>query len=106
MAGMEVYFFKSFKRIVVASGPLSLIAVEAGWWFAEVGRQPWILRGYMKTAEAATTSGQVDIMLILFAGLYIVLAIGSIVVLVRMFRNNPIELEMEEHKQVEGCAGQ
>ncbi|MFJ8088255.1 cytochrome ubiquinol oxidase subunit I [Lysinibacillus sp. NPDC095746] len=97
---------KSFKRLVVASGPLSLIAVEAGWWFAEVGRQPWILRGYMKTAEAATISGQVDTMLILFAGLYIVLAIGSIVVLNRMFRNNPIELEIEEHKQVEGCAGQ
>ncbi|MGE8036954.1 cytochrome ubiquinol oxidase subunit I [Lysinibacillus sp. KCTC 33748] len=97
---------KSFKRIVVAGGPLSLIAVEAGWWFAEVGRQPWILRGYMKTAEGATTSGQVDTMLILFAGLYIVLAVGSIVVLIRMFRNNPIEREIEEHKQVEGCAGQ
>lgn len=104
--GWKLISSRSFKRIVVASGPLSLIAVEVGWWFAEVGRQPWILRGYMKTAEAATTSGQVDTMLILFAGLYIVLAIGSIVVLIRMFRNNPIEREIEEHKQVEGCAGQ
>lgn len=104
--GWKLISSGSFKRIVVASGPLSLIAVEVGWWFAEVGRQPWILRGYMKTAEAATTSGQVDTMLILFAGLYIVLAIGSIVVLIRMFRNNPIEREIEEHKQVEGCAGQ
>jgi len=104
--GWKFISSKSFKRIVVAGGPLSLIAVEAGWWFAEVGRQPWILRGYMKTAEAATTSGQVDTMLILFAGLYIVLAIGSIVVLIRMFRNNPIEREIEEHKQVEGSAGQ
>ncbi len=97
---------KSFKRIIVAGGPLSLIAVEAGWWFAEVGRQPWILRGYMKTAEGATTSDQVDTMLILFAGLYIVLAIGSIIALIRMFRNNPIEREIEEHQQVEGCEEQ
>jgi len=104
--GWMIVSSKSFKRIVVAGGPLSLIAVEAGWWFAEVGRQPWILRGYMKTAEGATTSGQVDTMLILFAGLYIVLAVGSILVLIRMFRNNPIEREIEEHKQVEGCAGQ
>lgn len=104
--GWKFISSKGFKRLVVAGGPLSLIAVEAGWWFAEVGRQPWILRGYMKTAEGATTSGQVDTMLILFAGLYIVLAVGSIVVLIRMFRNNPIEREIEEHKQVEGCAGQ
>ncbi|MFJ7733368.1 cytochrome ubiquinol oxidase subunit I [Lysinibacillus sp. NPDC097231] len=97
---------KSFKRIIVAGGPLSLIAVEAGWWFAEVGRQPWILRGYMKTADGATTSDQVDTMLILFAGLYIVLAIGSIITLIRMFRNNPIEREIEEHQQVEGCEEQ
>ncbi|WP_285395682.1 cytochrome ubiquinol oxidase subunit I [Lysinibacillus sp. fls2-241-R2A-57] len=104
--GWKFVSSKSFKRIVVAGGPLALIAVEVGWWFAEVGRQPWILRGYMKTAEGATTSGQVDTMLILFAGLYIVLAIGSVVALIRMFRNNPIEREIEEHKQVEGCEGQ
>lgn len=94
---------KLFKRVIVAGGPLALIAIEAGWWLAEVGRQPWILRGYMKTSEGATTSGQVDTMLILFAGLYIVLAIGSIIALIRMFRDNPIERELAEHKLVEGC---
>ena len=26
-------------------GPLAILAIEAGWWLAEVGRQPWILRG-------------------------------------------------------------
>ena len=46
-----------------------MLAIEAGWWLAEVGRQPWILRGYMRVEDAATTSGHVDIMLILFAGL-------------------------------------
>ncbi|MFK4997877.1 cytochrome ubiquinol oxidase subunit I [Bacillus sp. N9] len=44
---------------------LSLIAIEAGWWLAEVGRQPWVLRGIMRTADAATSSNQVDLMLIL-----------------------------------------
>ena len=85
---------KWFRFIVVLGGPLSIIAIEAGWWLAEVGRQPWILRGYMTTAEGATTSEQVDLMLILFSLLYFILAIGSIVTLHRMFKNNPIVKEI------------
>ncbi len=89
---------KWYRWLIVFGGPLSIIAIEAGWWFAEVGRQPWILRGIMRTEEAATTSGQVDLMLLLFAGLYLVLAIGSIVVLTRMFRKNPVEQELSDRK--------
>ncbi|MDQ0218005.1 cytochrome ubiquinol oxidase subunit I [Peribacillus cavernae] len=87
---------KSFLWIVVFGGPLSFLAIEAGWWLAEVGRQPWILRGIMRTSEAATTSGQVDTMLLLFAGLYLILGIGSMVVLTRMFRKNTVEQELAD----------
>ncbi|TGU69171.1 cytochrome ubiquinol oxidase subunit I, partial [Mesorhizobium sp. M00.F.Ca.ET.186.01.1.1] len=41
--------------LIVLGGPLSMLAIEFGWVFAEVGRQPWILRGYMTVSEAATT---------------------------------------------------
>jgi cytochrome d ubiquinol oxidase subunit I len=85
-----------FRWLIVLGGPLSMLAIELGWWFAEVGRQPWILRGIMRTEEAATQSGQVDTMLLLFAGLYLVLAIGSTVVLTRMFRKNPVEQELAD----------
>jgi cytochrome bd ubiquinol oxidase subunit I len=85
---------KLYRWLMVLGGPLSVIAIEAGWWFAEVGRQPWILRGIMRTSEAATTSGHVDTMLILFSGLYIVLGVGSVVVLSRMFRKNTVEKEL------------
>lgn len=84
-----------FRWIVVLGGPLSMIAIETGWWLAEVGRQPWILRGIMRTEQGATTNDQVDLMLILFCILYLVLGIGSIIVLRRMYRANPIELEIE-----------
>lgn len=87
---------KWFNWLIVMGGPLAVIAIELGWWFAEVGRQPWILRGIMRTEEAATTSGQVDLMLILFAGLYLILAIASIVVLTRMFRRNTVEQELSD----------
>ncbi|MEZ7173305.1 cytochrome ubiquinol oxidase subunit I [Sporosarcina sp. OR05] len=97
---------KWYTRVIVAGGPLALLAIEAGWWLAEVGRQPWILRGFMKTADGATTSGNVDLMLVAFAALYLILGIGSIIVLLRMFRSNPIEKEIEErHLMKDGERG-
>lgn len=87
-----------YRWLIVFGGPLSLLAIELGWWFAEVGRQPWILRGILKVEDAATTSGQVDLMLLLFAGLYLILAIGSTVVLTRMFRKNTVEQELADRE--------
>ncbi|ARI77645.1 cytochrome ubiquinol oxidase subunit I [Halobacillus mangrovi] len=80
---------------IAAGGPLSMLAIEFGWVFAEVGRQPWILRGFMTVFEGSTTSPHVDWMFILFVALYAVLAVGCIVVLRKMFKNNPAELELE-----------
>lgn len=93
---------KWFRWLIVLGGPLSMLAIEMGWWMAEVGRQPWILYRLMRTSDAATSSGQVDIMLVMFAGLYIILAIGSVVVLSRMFRSNPVERELEERNAEKG----
>ncbi|WP_318616791.1 cytochrome ubiquinol oxidase subunit I [Sporosarcina sp. YIM B06819] len=93
---------KWFRWLIVFGGPLSIVAIEAGWWMAEVGRQPWVLRGIMRTQDAATTSGQVDTMLVLFALLYLVLGVGSVVVLRRMFRNNPVEREIEDRNTQKG----
>lgn len=91
-----------YRWLIVLGGPASILAIEAGWWLAEVGRQPWILRGIMRVEDAATTSPHVDIMLILFAGLYLVLGVGSIVVLSRMFRKNPVEQEIEDRHTEKG----
>lgn len=91
-----------YRWLIVLGGPASILAIEAGWWLAEVGRQPWILRGIMRVEDAATTSPHVDIMLILFAGLYLVLGVGSMVVLSRMFRKNPVEQEIEDRHAEKG----
>ncbi len=94
---------KWFTWIIIAGGPLSVIAIEVGWWLNEVGRQPWVLRGIMRTEHGATTSDNVDLMLLLFCILYLILAVGSVVVLRRMFRSNPIEREIAD-RQKEGEA--
>ena len=92
---------RSFRWLIVLGGPLSVIAIEAGWWYAEVGRQPWILYGLMKTSEGATTSGGVQYLFIIFALVYLVLGIGSVVVLHRMFKKNPIEKELASRMEGE-----
>ncbi|MCM3639170.1 cytochrome ubiquinol oxidase subunit I [Sporosarcina luteola] len=93
---------KWFRWLIVLGAPLTIIAIESGWWLAEVGRQPWILRKIMRVEDAATTSGQVDLMLMLFALLYLVLGIGSVVVLRRMFNKNPVERELEDRHKEKG----
>ncbi|OES43751.1 cytochrome ubiquinol oxidase subunit I [Domibacillus iocasae] len=87
---------KPLLLAILASGPLAMVAIEAGWILAEVGRQPWIMRGYMKVAEAATTSDSVGLTFVLFALLYLVLGIMAVVVLIKMFKNSPAEVELEK----------
>ncbi|MGJ7911190.1 cytochrome ubiquinol oxidase subunit I [Neobacillus sp. LXY-1] len=93
---LRFIFSTWFRWLMVLGGPLAVIAIEAGWWLTEVGRQPWILRRIMRTSEAATSSGHVDLMLMLFSILYLILGIGSVLVLWRMFRKNPVEQELAD----------
>ena len=45
---------KLFLWIASVAGVAAVLAMEAGWVVTEVGRQPWIVRNYMKVEEAAT----------------------------------------------------
>ncbi|QQK80698.1 cytochrome ubiquinol oxidase subunit I [Salicibibacter cibi] len=83
-------------RLIVLCGPLAFLAIELGWYFAELGRQPWIIRGFMTVEEAATSSPYIGLMFLLFLALYIVLGTLCIVVLRKLFRGNPAELELEK----------
>jgi cytochrome d ubiquinol oxidase subunit I len=43
-----------FYRAVIVAGPASLVALIAGWVTTEVGRQPWVVYGVMRTSQAVT----------------------------------------------------
>jgi cytochrome d ubiquinol oxidase subunit I len=43
-----------FLRAAAVAGVAAIVAMECGWIVTEVGRQPWIVRGYMRTEEAVT----------------------------------------------------
>ena len=64
---------KWFLRAVALSGIGAVVAMEAGWIVTEVGRQPWIVQGLMRTEDAVTSAGGLWFVLVgaivLYAGL-------------------------------------
>ena len=77
------------RRLLVLAqlvAPLGCIAIEAGWVVTEVGRQPWIVRGFMRTADAVTPMPNLVVPLVAFTALYLVLGIVVIVLLRAMVR--------------------
>ncbi|HEX3608656.1 MAG TPA: cytochrome ubiquinol oxidase subunit I [Solirubrobacterales bacterium] len=69
-----------FLRAVAISGAGAVLALWAGWIVTEVGRQPWIVQGYMRTAEAVTEAKGIWFAFALTLALYA--AIGTIAILV------------------------
>lgn len=62
-----------FLKAVVYSTPLPWVAMELGWMAAEVGRQPWVVYGLLRTEEAVSVvvpAGQILATIILFALVY------------------------------------
>jgi cytochrome d ubiquinol oxidase subunit I len=70
---------------LVALAPAGLIAVEAGWVVTEVGRQPWIIRGVMRTSEAVTPVHGISWTFALHAALYAFLGVVTVLLLRREF---------------------
>jgi cytochrome d ubiquinol oxidase subunit I len=75
-----------FLRAASVAGIASVLALEAGWVVTEVGRQPWIVRGYMKVPKGATTDTGVWLTFVVILVVYLALAVTTILVLRSMAR--------------------
>lgn len=80
LAALFIYFKKkSFTaiplllKLFVLIGPLGFIAIEAGWTVTEVGRQPWIIYGIMKTKDALSGAPALQFTFFLYLFLYFIL---------------------------------
>jgi cytochrome bd ubiquinol oxidase subunit I len=80
-----------FHRAVVASGPLSLVALMAGWITTEVGRQPWIVYRVMRTSDAVTGARGIPVGYATLALVYAGLAV-AVAWLLRRLARAPLEL--------------
>jgi cytochrome d ubiquinol oxidase subunit I len=73
-------------RATVLLGPAGVIAMEAGWTVTEVGRQPWVIYGVLRTADAVTPVRGLWLPFSLFALVYLGLAAVVVAVLVYQVR--------------------
>jgi cytochrome d ubiquinol oxidase subunit I len=71
------------------AAPLGFVAIETGWVVTEVGRQPWIIYGVMRTAEAVTPVPGLVGPFITFTVLYIFLAAITVWLLLRQVAASP-----------------
>ncbi|MGH2801112.1 MAG: cytochrome ubiquinol oxidase subunit I, partial [Thermoleophilaceae bacterium] len=75
-----------FHRALVAAGPLSVVALIAGWVTTEVGRQPWVVYEVMRTEEAVTGAGGIPVGFASLGVVYAGLAVIAFVMLRRLGR--------------------
>ena len=87
---------KWFLRVLVAAAPLGFIAIETGWVVTEVGRQPWIIYGVMRTSEAVTPMPGLIVPFITFTLLYILLAVVTVWLLLRQVAASPQGAEADQ----------
>ena len=92
--------------ILMLSFPLPYIANTAGWMTAEIGRQPWLVYGLMRTHEGfspTVSSGNVMFTLLGFMGMYFVLGILFLYLIWREVEHGPKLLSA--HLEAEAAAG-
>jgi cytochrome bd ubiquinol oxidase subunit I len=73
-----------FYRAVVLAGPGSLVALIAGWVTTEVGRQPWVVYGVMRTSQAVTGADGIPVGYATLAVVYAAVGAGLVWILRRL----------------------
>jgi cytochrome d ubiquinol oxidase subunit I len=95
-ARRRLYDTPAFLRAATWSIPVGYIAVIAGWFTTEVGRQPWVVYGHLRTADAVTpflTAGDVALSLVSYVIVYAIIFGAGFYYLVRLVRRGmPEEL--------------
>ena len=81
-----------FLMAAVAMGPAGFVAVIAGWIVAEVGRQPWVIYGVLRTADAASPllAGQVSLSLLGFLIVYAIIFSVGVLYILRLIAEGPV----------------
>src|SRR5215208_6661284 len=81
---------RAYYAAVAAAGPLSVVALVAGWVTTELGRQPWIVYGVMRTSDAVTGAGVIPVSYAGLCALYVAVGAATVWILRRLARM-PVE---------------
>ena len=88
-------------RGLAIAGPLSIVAMEAGWVVTEMGRQPWIIYNVMLVKDGVTPVGGLGIFFFLFTGIYVLLAV-TLIGFLRRLVNDRDSSELGEEPEASG----
>ena len=100
----KLYSCRWFLWMLMLTLPFPYIANEAGWVVAEVGRQPWLVYGLLKTqagTSANVVAGETVFTTLGFAGIYIMLSILFLFLVGRIILNGPEEKALVENVAVQ-----
>jgi cytochrome d ubiquinol oxidase subunit I len=87
--GRELAENRLLLRMLVLAAPMGFIATEAGWMVTELGRQPWIIQGVMRTSEAVTPMPGLIVPFLFFTVLYLLLAVSVVWLMRRQILASP-----------------
>jgi cytochrome d ubiquinol oxidase subunit I len=99
----------NFLRACLFMGPLGFVAVIAGWTTTEVGRQPWVVYGLLRTADAVSpslTGWNVLTSLLFYMAVYLIIFPAGAFVMLRIIRKGPHDAspddEADDEPLIEG----
>jgi cytochrome d ubiquinol oxidase subunit I len=87
---------KWFLRFATLSGVVAVACLEAGWVVTEVGRQPWIVFGILRTSDAVNPAPGLLYGFILVSIVYLFLTVATLYVLRRLAKDKPVPLAPQE----------
>jgi cytochrome d ubiquinol oxidase subunit I len=87
----RLYSARWFLRALVVMTPAGVVATLGGWYTAEIGRQPWVITGMMRTADAVSPVPAATLLttLIAFACVYSVFLGAFLIFTLRLIRRGP-----------------
>ena len=87
----RLYESRTFLRFAFLMGPSGILAILAGWYTTEIGRQPWVVYGLLRTEDAvsAHNTAQMSLSLGLFIVVYFAVFGAGITYVLRLVRQGP-----------------
>jgi cytochrome d ubiquinol oxidase subunit I len=105
LRGREPAANRRLLQAIALAAPMGFIAIEAGWTVTEVGRQPWVIHGVLRTADAVTPMPGLIVPFLLFTLLYCFLGVIVVWLLYRQIIRSPTPAEWSRIYTPRGVPG-
>jgi len=103
----RLYTSRPFLWFALLMGPSGLIALLAGWFTTEIGRQPWVVYGLLRTKDAVSAHGDMHMSISLIAFIVVYTSVFGVgyTYLFNLIKKGPKQGEGDDHHEPEGGPG-